>query len=144
MPNYIHHLTLNTGHVAHQYRVMVSDEAVAAVSDVLDAALQGGRPGIPGCAGYHLRASHQGRNLVATVTAGDGPDAPAILITGVCLKSRDAPGMWSKVMQRAGQHPPVPFCVDLLPSAADHHLDAMAWTGDWSRCLAWAWLEYDR
>lgn len=42
---FIHQVTLQTGHIARQYRKDVSAEAVAALSDILDSVLTDGHPG---------------------------------------------------------------------------------------------------
>src|SRR5690606_8342415 len=70
MTRYIHHVTLQTGHVARQYRRDVSDEAIEAVSALLDSVLTGGQPAVPGFPDFWVSGSHEGRVLVVTLWTG--------------------------------------------------------------------------
>ena len=38
--------------------------------------------------------------------------------------------------------PRTPWQADRIEAGALLHPDAIGWTGDFSRCLAWAWSEY--
>ncbi len=145
MTAYIHHVTLQTGHVARQSRAEVGDAAIAALSDLLDSALTGGRPAVPGFVTYAVTGAQQGRDLVATLWRGDAP----ILTTAVALRSRSAPALWrllhhgrDDLATDPESPPPAPWCADRLEVGALLHREALAWTGDYARCLAWAWVAY--
>ncbi|SKA31126.1 hypothetical protein [Consotaella salsifontis] len=144
---YFSHVTLDTGHRARQPREAVADTVIEMMRPILDSALTGGKPAVPGCEGYHLASSHATRNtMLATLYHDDGTP---ILTTAVCLKSRDGPKLWRMLHERPlatrpDDPPPAPWIADRLEPGAMAHPDALAWTGDFSRCLAWAWAEYDR
>lgn len=150
---YLHHVTLLTGHVARQQRADIADAAVAAVSDLLDAALQGGHPALPIDGGaWLLNASAEGKSLIATVWRGPWATRIPIITIGVALKSRSAQRLWRVLHDRsqvplattAALPPPVPWIANRIEPGAMLHPEAMTWTGDFSRCLGWAWMEYDR
>lgn len=147
----MHHVTLMTGHVARQNRRDVSNEAVAAVSDLLDAAIQGGHPALPIDGGrWLLNATTQGRSLIATVWHGPWAARAPILTVGVALKSRVSAPLWRilhtnsavPLATTAALAPPAPWIADRIEPGALLHPDAMSWTGDFSRTLGWAWMEY--
>lgn len=153
--NYLHHVTLTTGHVARQRREDISDAAVEAVSEMLDGILQGAHVAVPGQPRYRANGTHHGRDLIVTLWAGPWEARSPILTTGVALKSRSAPRLWRELHAHpetlpmplataAEAPPPTPWIADRLEAGAIQHTDALAWTGDWSRCLGWAWMEYAR
>lgn len=147
---YIYHVTLNSGHVAHQRRSRVGDDAIAALQDTLDGVLQGAHMPIPGHDGYVVNGSHHGHDLIATVWRGPWDARVPILTTGTALKSRSAPGLWRLMIDQStvplaadrSNPPQTPWQADRVEIGALMNEDALRWTGDFSRCLAWAWHDY--
>jgi len=157
MTRYIHHVTLQTGHVARQYRRDVSDEAIEAVSALLDSVLTGGQPAVPGFPDFWVSGSHEGRVLVVTLWTGMRDEGIPILTSATCIKSRASPAAWRALHENAvvpyqtdpDNHPPAPWTADRLETgylpmaeAAVQRGETSLWTGDFARCLAWAWMEY--
>lgn len=93
---YIHHVTLNTGHVRRSYRTEVSDEAIEACRSLI------GSPGarlIPGVRGYALVQERPlTRCLTATVRPVEdhvlGAYGPPIVTICVAMHSRCGTARW--------------------------------------------------
>jgi len=147
---YIQHITLTTGHTTRQRREAVTDAAIFAVMDILDGALQGGIMAIPGRPGYLFSAAHVGRGLVSTIWRCPVEERVPVLTMGTVIHSRGAAPLWRMLHEDSSlpvatdpQAPPrAPWQADRLEIGALEWPEAMSWTGDFSRCLAWAWLEY--
>lgn len=154
---YIHHVTLQTGHVARQYRRDVSDEAVDAVSALLDSLLTGGQPAVPGQPEFWVSGVHEGKVLMVTLWTGMRDEGIPILTSVTCLKSRASPAAWRVIHDSATvpyvtdptNPPPAPWTADRIETgflpmaeAAVQRGETSLWTGDFARCLAWAWMEY--
>ncbi|MFB2530992.1 hypothetical protein ACEYYA_02375 [Paracoccus sp. p3-h83] len=148
---YMHHVTLLTGHVARQKRADVTDDAVAAVADLLDAAIMGGHPALPIDDGvWLLNATTMGRALIATIWRGPWERRVPIITIGVAPKARVAMSLWrvlhdkspASLATTAALPPPAPWVADRIEPTALMHPEALLWTGDFSRCLGWAWMEY--
>ena len=147
---YIHHVTLNSGHVAQQRRDDIDDDVIAALADTLDGILQGGRMPVPGCDGYLINGSHHMSDLIATVWRGPWESRVPIVTMATALKSRSAPSLWRLMHEQstvplkttAEKVPPAPWQADRIEAPAMLHPDALEWTGDLSRCIALAWAEY--
>lgn len=147
--HYITHITLTTGHVAHQGREDVSDATLAVVVPWLRAALSSGQPepipAVPG--GYAAVALQQDGALVVTVY-GPSPDIGQrmpLATFGVAARSRHASMLWDMLMHTQPavlprlQQPGTPWCAVVpYPMLLDHP-DAAEWLGDLERCIAWAW-----
>lgn len=150
MSDYIWHVTLNTGHGVRQHRSAISAAAIEALSDTLDGILQGGRMPVPGCGDYLVNGSHYGYDLIATVWRGPWDQRVPILTTATALRSRSAGSLWRLLHEQsttplataAGACPAAPWQADRVEAGAVLHPDALRWTGDFSRCLAWAWSTY--
>lgn len=154
MPGYIHHVTLTTGHVRRSPRSEVGDDVLRTLAPLLDRALTGERvpisaPPAPGVR-YSMSGGVQGRCCAVTLWGERGTELAPILTTHVAAHSRCGAGLWRDVHARnsdAGlatdpaQHPPAPWCADLLHVGAALHREALAWTGDWARSVAWCWIE---
>jgi hypothetical protein len=150
MTAFIEHVTLNSGHSLRQSRSGVSDAAVAALSETLDGLLQGAVMPVPGNPDYVLNGGHSGYDLWATIWRGPWPSRAPILTTGTALKARSAPRLWRMLHDTAtmpcvtgrGAVPPAPWQADRIEAGALDHPEAIVWTGDFARCLAWTWYEY--
>lgn len=147
---YIWHVTLNSGHALKQPRSAVGDDAIAALADMLDAVLAGGHPEVPGFKGYVVNGNYSGHDLISTLWAAPWSNRVPILTTAISLKSRSSPALWRMMHEQstvalrteADKPPAAPWLADRLEAGAVLHADALAWSGDFSRCLAWAWAEY--
>jgi len=147
---YIQHITLTTGHTTRQRREDVDDVAIAAVSDLIDGALQGGTMPVPGRPGYLFSAANAGRGLVATIWRGPFEGRVPVLTMGTAIRSRGAAPLWRMLHEDSSlpvatdpdNPPPAPWQADRLEVGALEWPDAMIWTGDFSRSLAFAWMEY--
>lgn len=141
---YIHHITLNTGHVSRIRAGDVSGEALARVGPWLAALVQSGQPAplpVSGLANYTAHATAQNGALVVTISAPAG--LPLVTI-GVAVRSRHAIDLWDGLAQLAKAHksarPSAPWAAVVLWPALSAHNDAAAWLGDLERCVAWAWV----
>jgi hypothetical protein len=148
--SHIWHITLNTGHAVKQHRSSVSDGAVTSVSELFDGVLRGARLPVPGFNSYLFNATHSGRDLIITVWRGPWERRAPIVTIAVGLRSRSAPQLW-RIMHgqstvplktKLDELPRVPWVADRLEFGAAMNTDALEWTGDFSRCVAWAWMEY--
>jgi|HigsolmetaAR202D_1030399.scaffolds.fasta_scaffold13436_5 hypothetical protein len=159
MTRYIHHVTLQSGHVARQYRKDVSDAAINAMSALLDSILTGGRPAVPGYPDFWVDGAHEGRVLVVTLWTGMRDEGIPILTSATCIKSRASPAAWRALHESAvipyrtdpNDYPPAPWTADRLEvgylpmaEAAMQRGENALWTGHFARCIAWAWMEYDQ
>jgi hypothetical protein len=147
---YIWHVTLNSGHALRQDRSDITEDAVAALSTTLDGILQGAHLTVPGFPGYVVNGSHHGHDLIATLWRGPVERRVPILTTATALKSRSARQLWEllhdqstvPLMTQRERPPAAPWVADRLEIGAAGDPDALLWTGDFSRCLAWTWAEY--
>lgn len=146
---YLHHVTLNTGHVLRRDRSYTGESSIAAARSMLDWALaHGGTAPVTTRPGYKISATAQGPNLLVTVwgEAIDGQQVP-VLTTGVALKSQSAPALWSLLTERPTaqlmpmERPQAPWVADRIEIGAGLYPEAMAWTGALSPALAWAWYD---
>lgn len=156
---YIHHVTLQTGHVARQYRREVSDEAIVSITKMLDAVFADGKSAVPGFPGFWVSGVPDGRSLTITLWTGAGDNRLPILTSTTCLKSRSSIGAWRALHDSAtlpyatdpSDPPPAPWTADrleigynVLAGNAIARGEASFWTGNFARCVAWAWAEYKK
>jgi hypothetical protein len=147
---YIWHVTLNSGHGTKQFRADISDEALAVLAVTLDGILQGARMDVPGCPGYLISGTHSGHDLITTIWRGPWDERVPVMTMATALRSRSAPALWelmhdqatAPLATRRDKPPAAPWQADRIEAGALLYQDAMDWTGDFSRCLAWAWAEY--
>jgi hypothetical protein len=161
MARYIRHVTLTTGHVRDSAADEIDADALAACRDLIARVTAGSASesaSIPGCPGYSLMGRANGRCIALTVWA-DGPPSECICTIGVARHSRCGATLWQAlcvygtgplgVPQTApGDHmtidparqPSVPWVAAALEEPIARHMDAAQWLGDFSRCLAWAWI----
>lgn len=141
--NYIAHVTLNTGNRVRQYRDRVDNKVIAIVRAAIDDALA--TPGhpvpVPGGNGATMTATRAGTALLVSLFASDGTP---VLTTGIALKPQDGAKLWQilkrdrpdlvhPTLQGVSQ-PPAPWIADRHYGLLDQ-----TWTGDFTRCLGWAW-----
>lgn len=148
-PRYLHHVTLTTGHVRRSPRDEVSAGALVYAQDLLARALEPDAAPLvitPALGDYTLTARASGKCLLAIVR---GPNETEPLATiGVAAHSRCGAWLWRElhtwgetpVVTGADRCPPEPWVGVALDRRAVAHPDAMAWLGDFERCLGWAWV----
>lgn len=149
---YIRHVTLTTGHARNSLAGEVSPDAVAVCRELIErACADPDAPpsvAIPGAEGYSLTARRTAKCLCAIVWA-EGPPSETLCTIGIATHSRCGAVLWRE-LHRWGETPvvtdpercpPEPWVAAALDEAAARHVDAMAWLGDFERCLAWAWYE---
>ena len=146
---YLHHVTLTTGHVRRSPRSEVGAGVVERLTPyMLDAIREREIPvALPAPPGYSMTAwAPGGRCLVVTLWHAA---TQLILTTGVAAHSRCGARLWPMLHQPqyelatdAATVPAEPWCADRIEPAALLHREALEWTGDWSRCIAWAWIEH--
>ncbi|NBN62760.1 hypothetical protein [Pannonibacter tanglangensis] len=149
---YFTHITLNNGHTAKQPRSEISDQVVVLLHELFDSILQGGHPQLFNDPRYLLSGTHAGSNLIVTLWRGPWDTRVPILTMGTALKSRSSRRLWeamhadtkTKLATDPATPPPVPWQADRIEVSAFAAIDAMQWSGDMSRCIAWAWAEYSR
>lgn len=151
---YLHHITLDTGHVYRAPRAGMDARAMALATRLLSDALADGtgeeHVAIPYVtAGYTLTAAAAGRCLTILIW-GPQPGGKILpLVTlGVATHSRCGARLW-RVMHEDrdglatdGQPtPPEPWLAARLEQGILAHPDALDWLADLEQGLAWAWVE---
>lgn len=146
-PLYIHHVTLQTGHVRRSERAGVSDEALDACGRLVATpglvrihAVDGYGLLVHDPVGRCLTASvHQSRSLIL------GDVSPPLATIGIATRSRCGSALWRRLHDgrpelatSADAVPPTPWCAARLEPALADDPDAAHWLGDLERCLAWA------
>ncbi len=151
MSGYINHITLQTGHIRRSEVSEISSDAIAFCQDLITDCLvnQGEKIPIQNFDGYFFSAGNlSGKSLFGTVWKHDIPLVTLIVAT----KSRSSQKLWSELHRHATQPavtnpldpPSVPWIAASLTSvAASADIEAMQWLGDFERCIAWAWVQYE-
>ncbi len=146
-PTSIHHVTLLTGNAVARPRTVVPDAMIDALSELLDSILMGGRPELPFDPSFRVSGTHEGSCLIVTLWKQvNGTDAP-LLTTAVALDNKGAARLWKILHQPSGlpcatdpkRPPKAPWIADRIELGAAACPEAFTWTGDWARCLGWAW-----
>lgn len=150
---HILHITLGSGHTIKSPRSGVLDETIEILRPLLIRALKGDRVGVPRQPGFSMTGGVHGRCCMITVSAQveetASPRPIPVLSIGVAGNSRCGAHLWRTMHERPDlsyatdpeRVPPAPWCADRIDLGSVKVMDAMAWTGDLSRCLAWTWLE---
>lgn len=150
MSRALNHVTLTTGHSRLSPRSEVRESMIATLLPLVARALEGEHVPVPNCPGYTMRGARHGRCCLVTLYAveDDGQQVP-VLTTGVAGHSRCGAELWrimheiqvGGVATSPDQQPSTPWCGDRLEPGMAAVPEIMSWTGDWSRCVAWTWLE---
>lgn len=155
-PRYVHHVTLTTGDVRYSPRDEVRDDIVAGLRPLIGRALTGKHTPVPtpDGAGFTLTGGVLRDCCAITLWAPDPsmdatPSHVPVLTVGVAPHGRCGARLWRMLHEGAttlvrtspDERPPAPWCADRIEVGAALYPDAMHWTGDLSRCLAWAWIE---
>ncbi|MCE6949914.1 hypothetical protein LAZ29_03110 [Cereibacter sphaeroides] len=152
MKLFMRQVSLLTARVRQHQHDAVPYDSVILCTELLVAALLGGRPALPFDGNrWLLTATAEGLNLLATLWTGPWEQRTPILICGIALRSREAPGLWNRLhdstlplQTNPGQPPRTPWIADRLEPAAMAHPHTLPWMEDFSRALAWAWFELTR
>jgi hypothetical protein len=147
MSAYLNHITLETGHVHRSPRADISAETLQFVTPHLMRAIERGEDVIlaPGETGeFVLRATAAGAFLLATaISRRHGP----LITFGVAPRSRNAGRLWESLHQgrtvetHRGDVPAAPWLAARMETTNVLALASARWLADYSRCLAWAWIE---
>ena len=152
---YLHHLTINTGHLVRSARCDVGDDVVTAVRERLEFALTTGGSIIdfPAPDPTGLSVVADGRGLIATLwtpmtsrdaivaDAAQSPWRPLVTL-GVAPTSKVAARLWPMIEAACDrpacglQRPQAPWATAVL-----HVADTAIWIGDAERVIAWAWID---
>lgn len=147
---YVHHVTLQSGHVRRSPRAEVPDSVVVALAPLVERALRGEHVPVPGFPAYTMRGGVEGRCIVITIYAAE--DGAPVVTVGIATHSRCGAALWRRLHESSpgtlqpratspNNVPPEPWCAARLEAGAGLHADALDWAGDLERCLAWAWIE---
>lgn len=138
---FLNHITLNTGHMRKTYASEVDKQMYFTMRRLFKEAT---RPeGAVLFENYRAKTTHIGPTAITTVY---GPDGIPIL-TSACSKNDDG-SLWRMMHEtfigplatKAEKSISLPYVADRIEVGASIHLDALKWTGDFSRCFAWAAL----
>ncbi|WP_059049075.1 hypothetical protein [Paenibacillus senegalimassiliensis] len=138
---FLNHVTLNTGHTRKSYASEVDKKMYFVMRRLFKEALK--PEGVKLFEIYRAKTTQVGPTAVTTVY---GPEGAPILTTA-CSKEDDG-SLWRMMHEtfngplatKAKRPAPLPYVVDRIEVGASIHLDALQWTGDFSRCFAWAAL----
>lgn len=150
---HLNHITLQTGHTRKSDRSELSTQVLAYCTDLITQCLLNPdkKIAIDNLDGYFFSAGNIGANsLFGTVWHGQKQPVPLVTLI-IAKKSRNATKLWQELHRHCvapavtdiNNAPQVPWCaVSLTPMAGDY-ADALGWLGDFERCLAWAWVDYE-
>ncbi len=139
------HITLTTGDVRRSPRTEVGDDALAIIRPLLFLAIDTHeRVPLPHPPGYSISATAGKSTCLVTLWGAQSetalPQSVPLLTTGIAAADGDKSAQLWRMLGGVASPPPAPWCADRIefPLA---HMEAYRWTGDYSRCVAWAWLE---
>jgi hypothetical protein len=154
---YINHLTLLTGHLARTPRSDVAPEIIKLLSDWLVTTLDSGRTHplpVPSVSHFGIQTLTKNGLLQVTVFGPsgqhkqgkphNGPVMPLVTF-GVAGDSLQGKELWealtAKFETKLGLiQPDAPWCIVAIHPTVIAYPSALAWLGDFERCIAWAWL----
>ena len=161
-PAYLQHVTVTTGHSRHSLRAECGTEVLALLGPWISHALLPDEPNkappvplpVPELAAYSAHVFTTAGGLLVTVY---GPDIvtvppalpePIPLVTfAVARKPRHAAKLWSLLLRRGVVAPPppvmpgTPWVATVLHPTLAAFPDSVDWLGDFTRCVAWTWIE---
>lgn len=149
---YLHHVTLQTGHTRRSPRSEVADGVVAQLRPLLELALTGEHAPL-WTPGYTITGTRHGPCATVTLwaqhTEGGPPEPVPVVTIGIAGHSRCGAHLWRALHERGDgayatdpeRVPPEPWVADRLEAGMALHPDAAEWTGDYSRCVGWTFLE---
>ncbi|MNW48698.1 hypothetical protein D3C74_260750 [compost metagenome] len=142
---YLNHVTLNTGHARKTYSHEVDKRIYFILKNILKDAM--GSQGAKIFDNYTVKITKVGEGAVSTLFGSSG----APILTTACSKDDDG-SLWrmlhstfnGQLATKEDKPTSTPYIADRLEVGSVLHMDALKWTGDFSRCFAWAILFPDR
>lgn len=130
------HCTLQTGHRRASPRGEVAKSVLSVLAPLVRRMRRGETVGLPAPPGHRMRIVRQGDSTAVIHLLDDrGP----ILVTAVAaVDGPEATELW-RWSQAPGEAPAAPWCLDRLTHTVRER-ETYGWTGDFSRCVAWAWI----
>ena len=150
-PSYLH-CTVGTDDVAVQHRHMVKDFAVNYLKKLLrKAQVRKHAKLVLDGQEFCITVKTNGQNLALMLWIGTWRNRVPVMSTGVCIDPLAGKSLWHKLHtgemmqgELAPQAPSDPWIVDRLEIGAVANPWVTLWTGDFSRCAAWAWAEMNQ
>ncbi len=140
---YINHITLNSGHIRKTYSSEIEQGFYFKLMRIYKDIFK--KEGTDIIDGYIAKGTNEpGNGVLITVF---GPDGVPILTTGITKNENNT--VWdllhttsmAPLKTSAASPPEVPFIADRLEIGAMIHMDALKWTGDFTRCMGWICLD---
>ncbi|MEB3103112.1 hypothetical protein [Ferviditalea candida] len=133
---YLNHITLNTGHIQKTYPGEVNKQLYLKLQRIYKESLNGEAEVLDG---YTAKSTSTDNGTLITLFRDDAP----ILTTAI--SSNDDGMIWEMIHNSAASplytklsDPlPIPYIADRLEVGVVLHMDALQWTGDFSRCMGW-------
>jgi hypothetical protein len=156
-PKYIKHITLQSGHSRDSYAGEVRPDIIALCQVMIGECLatDGVRVNFPAdlkLDGYTLMCGRfGGGELTGSVWFGKTEPVPLVNFA-IASKSRSGKHLWNALHEQATLPPatdpqpcpPEPWIAVSIEPDIEYYADALEWLGDFERCLAWAWIEYEK
>jgi hypothetical protein len=138
---YINHITLNTGHKRKSYPQEIDKRIYFVLNRIYKDMF---KSKVEIFKGYTAKATNDPSNGIL-ITIFSPKDEP-ILTTGITKLKNSV--IWELLhtssalpLQTNPKFPPeVPYIADRIEIGAALNMDAMRWTGDFSRCMGWIYL----
>ena len=144
----LHHLTIDTGHLAVTPRSDVSDEAIAWLQPIVDD--EQGLADVLWFDLIRLMGPERRPKGAAACTIHLGHGGPALVQCVICWRSEDAETAWTalsipEIAPVTGRRLSVPslpwLATKLLPGIESAPQEVVAMLGDAQRCIAWTIIE---
>ncbi|MED5052571.1 hypothetical protein P9850_12160 [Anoxybacillus rupiensis] len=139
---YINHITLNSGHIRKSFPSEIDKELYFLLMRVKREIFM--PKGAEIWDGYIARGTDDPGNG-AVITVFDRQDIPVITIGMTKHKNST---LWEilhstsmlPLQTNPARPPEPPYVADRIEIGAIHNIEAMRWTGDFSKCMAWVYL----
>lgn len=138
---FINHITLNTGHIRKSYVREVDKKLYFVLKRIHQESLE--PDGSKLFDKYTLKSTVAASATIATIFDSEGIP----VLTTLCTKSKEH-NFWedlhdtssAPLATQRSQPISTPYIADRLEVGAMFNLDALKWTGDFSRCFGWLCL----
>lgn len=141
---YINHITLNTGHTRNSYPNEVSKELYFILKRLQKELLS--ENGAEIIDGYRAEGKYaKGHGLLITLYSKN----KIPILTSIVVNENDDDFLWKLLHEhsttplktKATNPPKKPYIADKIEIGAIAHMDAMEWTGDFSKCIGWMYVD---
>lgn len=147
---YLYHVTLQTGHMRKSLRSEVDSELMNQLNEIFEKSVD--KPTtLEFNPTYSVRSTAATEGYFITLKGNKKGKQIPILTLGVSLDSyvpwdllHDPNTLSLPIKTKREDKPPLPYLADRLEVGAAYFYEALSWTGDFSRCMAWAALEGNR